>query len=289
MAADPSGAPEGKAPPLQDFFAGRFDAWLARTSRPTPLWLFVHVPKTAGSSLAAEVAGVIQPYRSLHIDHLDRSRPAMMRYDTTVEEALAAHAAAPFRFASGHVQHRHVARLAAGIPGTRLFTMLREPSARLISDYLYQRSPMHPLAEEVMRKVPDFDAFLDLKGQRNRTARHLVPKPIIEAGDAAAAIAHVERRFAFVGVQERYALGFRALATMLGIERAPSERKRVNSAAGAEREEIAARLADPALQARIAETNAIDLAIWRHVAARWDAIAPALEAWLEARPAARAA
>ena len=272
--------------PLQDLLAGRFDAWLTRASRPTPLWLFVHVPKTAGSSLAAEVARVIQPYRSLHIDHLDRSRPALMRYDTAVEQALEAHAATPFRFASGHVQHRHVARLAAGIPGTRLFTMLREPSARLVSDYLYQRSPMHPLAEEVKRRVPDFDAFLDLKGQRNRTARHLVPRPIVEAGDTAAAIDHVERRFAFVGVQERYALGFAALAAMLGIDAAPSQRIRVNSAATDERREIAARLADPAVQARIAETNAVDLAIWRHVAGRWDAIAPALETWLAARRAA---
>jgi hypothetical protein len=268
---------------LEDFFAGRFDAWLATVSRPTPLWLFVHVPKTAGSSLAAEVAHFLQPYRSLHIDHLDRSRPAMIRYDAAVEEALAAHAAQPIRFASGHVQHRHVARLAAGIPGMRMFTMLREPSARLVSDYLYQRSPMHPLAEEVKSRVPDFDAFLDLKGQRNRTARHLVPKAIIDDGDAAAAIAHVERRFAFVGVQERYALGFRALAAMLGIRRAPTERKRVNSDAAAERAEIASRLADPALQARIAETNAIDLALFRHVASRWDAIAAPLEAWLEQR------
>ena len=32
--------------------AGRFDAWLAPREAP-PLWLFVHVPKTAGSSLAA--------------------------------------------------------------------------------------------------------------------------------------------------------------------------------------------------------------------------------------------
>jgi hypothetical protein len=269
---------------LEALFAGRFEAWLAAVARPAPpLWLFVHVPKTAGSSLAAEVAAVIRPYRSIHIDHLDRSRPALQRFDTAVEQALAAHAVAPIRFASGHLQHRHVARLVAGIPGTRLFTMLREPSARLVSDFLYQRSPMHPLAEEVKRRVPDFDAFLQLKGPRNRTARHLVPKPIVDAGDAAAAIAHIERHFAFVGVQERYALGFRALSTMLGMRHAPSERQRVNSAAAAEREALTAQLAVPGLAARIAEANALDLAIWRHVAARWDAVAAPLEAWLAAR------
>jgi hypothetical protein len=273
--------------PLQAFFAGRFDTWAEMAAGPPPLWLFVHVPKTAGSSLAAELsldpALDLMPYRSLHIDHLDRGSPAMLRYDRVVEQALAAHAAAPFRFASGHVQHRHVARLAQGIPGMRLFTLLREPAARLVSDFLYQRSPMHPLAEEVRLRVPDFDAFLLLPGQRNRAARHLVPKPIVDAGDAEAAIDHIERHFAFLGLQERYAAGFMALTAMLGRMRGPARRLRANDAAAEERAAIAARLADAALAARIAEVHALDFAIHRHFAARWAAVAGALEAWLAAR------
>lgn len=267
-------------PPLRAFFDGDFEAWLAALQPPPPLWLFVHVPKTAGSSLTSDIAAGLRPYRSLHIDHLDRARPAMQRYDTAVEQALAAWREAPFRFASGHVQQRHVARIVQGIPGTRLFTMLREPAARLVSDYLYQRSPMHPLAEEVRRRVPDFDAFLDLPGQRNRTARHLVPKPVLDSGDAEAAIAHVEAHFAFLGLQEHYSASFSALTRMLGQARAPAARLRVNSAAAPERAEIAARLADPALSARIAAANAMDLALYRHFAARWQDIAPRLEAWL---------
>ncbi|MGK7866816.1 hypothetical protein [Falsiroseomonas sp. E2-1-a20] len=269
---------------LRAFFAGRFDDWLERAAMPPPpLWLFVHVPKTAGSSLAAELALDVPPYRSLHIDHLDRGSPAPVRYDRAVDQALAAHAVAPFRFASGHVQHRHVARLEQGIPGTRLFTMLREPAARLVSDFLYQRSAMHPLAEEVRRKVTDFEAFLLLPGQRNRAARHLVPKPIVDAGDAAAAIEHIERHFAFLGLQEDYAAGFRALTAMLGRSRAPARRLRANDAAAPERAEIAARLRDPDLAGRIAETHALDLAIHRHFATRWQAVAQPLDAWLARR------
>lgn len=271
---------------LQAFLAGHFDTWLDMVRRPPPLWLFVHVPKTAGSSLAAELALDLAPYRSLHIDHMDRSSPALVRYDQVVEQALAAHAVAPFRFASGHVQHRHVARLVQGIPGTRLFTMLREPAARLVSDFLYQRSAMHPLAEEVRRRVPDFDAFLLLPGQRNRAARHLVPKPIVDAGDVAAAIGHIERHFAFLGLQEDYAAGFRALTAMLGRMRPPARRLRANDAAAEERAAIASRLGDPALAARIAEVHALDVAIHRHFAARWQAVAAPLEAWLAGRAAA---
>ncbi|MGX9964985.1 hypothetical protein ACVFYP_16775 [Roseomonas sp. F4] len=264
--------------PLQAFFAGDFDRWVAASD--PPLWLFVHVPKTAGSSLTSEISQHLRPYRSLHIDHLDRSRPAMLRYDTAVEEALEAYGAAPFRFASGHVQQRHVARLMQGVPGARLFTLLREPAARLVSDYLYQRSRMHPLAEEVRRRIPHFDAFLDLPGQRNRAARHLVPKPIVDAGDAAAAIAHVEANYAFLGLQERYALSFRALTRMLGQGRPPQARLRVNDAANAERIEISARLADPELMGRMAELNGMDWALYRYFAARWDSVARRLEAWL---------
>ncbi len=269
------------ATPLGLLFGGEFGAWIATAGQPVPpLWLFVHVPKTAGSSLAADLASHLAPYRSIHIDHLDQDRPAVERFDIAVDQALVAHAAAPFRFASGHVQYRHVERMRRAVPGMRLMTMLREPSARLVSDYLYQRSPMHPLAAEVRRRVPDFEAFLALKGPRNRMARHLLPAALIEAGDTAAAIAQIERDFAFVGVQERYALCFRALTAMLGRSRAPGESKRVNSAAAEERADIAARLKEPDFAARIAAANAMDVALWRYFAARWDAIAAPLEAWL---------
>lgn len=266
--------------PLQAFFAGDFDRWMACATPAPPLWLFVHVPKTAGSSLSAELATAVSPYRSLHIDHLDRGRPAMQRYDVAVEQALDAYRLAPFRFASGHVQQRHVARLVQGVPGTRLFTMLREPAARLVSDFLYQRSHMHPLSEEVRRRVPDFDAFLDLPGQRNRAARHLVPKAILDAGDAAAAIAHVEAHYAFLGLQERYPLGFRTLTRLLGQPRRPAARLRVNAEAAEERAAITARLSDPKLVARMAELNGVDWALHRYFAARWDSVAARLATWL---------
>lgn len=271
---------------LDQFFAGRFDAWVAAAGRP-PLWLFVHVPKTAGSSLAADLAPQIGPYRSIHIDHADRSRPAPARYDVAVAEFLAARAEAPCGFASGHVLQRHVASIQAAVPGTALFTMLREPVARLVSDYLYQRSAMHPLAEQARARAPDFQAFLALPGPRNRAARHLVPMSIIRAGDTEAALAHVRRHFVFVGVQDRYALGFRALTALFGASRAPVERRRVNEAAAEERAAIQSQLADPALQARIAADNAIDLAIWRHFAAGWERVAAPLATWLDSQAAVR--
>jgi len=267
--------------------SGRIEAWLA-PAPPPPLWLFVHVPKTAGSSLAADIEEMLPAYRSIHIDHADRSRPGPERFDAATEAFLQEHAART-RFASGHVQWRQVARILAGVPGTRLFTMLREPHARLLSDYLYQRSPMHPLAGEVRQRIPDFDAFIELKGQRNRIARHLAPRRLIEEGDPAPVIAHILKRFAFVGVQERYELCFRALTARIGQVTRPGARRRVNEGEDEQREAAQARLADPALRARIAELNGVDIAIHAQVAAAWAGIAAPLEARLDALEAASAA
>jgi hypothetical protein len=272
----------------RQLLAGRFDSWAAPV--PTPLWFFVHVPKTAGSSLTEDVAALLPPYRSIHIDHSDRSRPALARFDEATTDFLRLQAAAPCRFASGHVQFRQVRRVLAELPGTRLFTMLREPVSRLVSDYLYQRSPMHPLAAEVRVRIPGFAAFVELKGQRNRIARHLLPPRLVEAGDVQAGIVQLRNRYAFVGVQERYELGFRALTALLtGHPTRPAARKRVNDGAAAEKAEVMLALEDPALRARIEELNAFDLGLHAAVAADWEKIAAPLAAWLDKLHAARAA
>jgi hypothetical protein len=273
----------------RDLFAGRFDAWLAADA-PPPLWLFVHVPKTAGSSLASDLAALIPPYRSIHIDHTDRSRPAPERYDIVTEEFLAAQATTPCRIASGHVQFRNVKRISEAVPGTQLFTMLREPVSRLVSDYLYQLSPMHPLHAEVRARIPDFAAFVELKGQRNRIGRHLLPPKLVAEGDVGTALELLGKRYAFIGLQERYQLGYRALTTLLaGRASSPAARKRVNDGAAEEKAAVLRELEDPALRARIAELNAFDLGVHAGLAADWDRIAAPLAEWLDARESAAAA
>jgi hypothetical protein len=261
---------------------GKFDIWLRDAPVP-PLWLFVHVPKTAGSSLASDLSGLTGAYRSIHIDHEDRSRTAQERFDDATAAFVAAQGAVPCRFASGHLQYRHVHRILGALPGTRLFTLLREPVARLVSDYLYQRSPMHPLSAEVRARIPDFAAFVELRGQQNRMARHLLPPRLVEAADIEGGLTILRNRYAFVGLQERYELGFRALATLVaGRPVRPSSRKRVNESAAAEKAEVMRALERPELRARIAELNALDLGLYAGIAAEWDAIAGPLAMWLDA-------
>ncbi len=263
-------------------FEGRFEAYFAAAGAPAPLWLFVHVPKTAGSSLSTELARDLQPYHNIHIDHADRSRPALARFDEAVGRFLARHGQRPFRFASGHIHHRHAQEIKAAVPGLRMLTMLREPLSRLASDFLYQRSSMHPHAAEVRARVPGLAAFAALPGQRNRAARHLVPREIVMANDGAAAVAHVLSSYAFVGVQESYALGFQALTRLLGRERPPERRQRVNEAPDPARDEVARLLADPGFREEMEMANAVDFALYRHVSEAWGRIAGPLSAWLAA-------
>ncbi len=266
-------------------FEGAFDAHAEAMRSDAGLWLFVHVPKTAGSSLGGELARIAPPYHNIHIDHTQRDRPGPARFDAAVDAFLetARTAARPFRSASGHILYRHMEAIRAALPGVRPVTMLRHPLARIVSDYRYQRSPIHPLHAEVISKAPDFRAFLDLPGPQNRMAKHLVPMPMIRRGQTAAAVAHVMDRFAFVGLQERYDLSFRLLTALIaGAPVAPTERRRVN-------EEGEAVEVTPELEALARERNAVDWAIYDAVATRFGAIAERAEAWLAAHPGALAA
>lgn len=271
-------------PHLSLLFEGRFDDYAAAVRRDGGLWLFVHVPKTAGSSLSGELARIAPPYHNIHIDHLDRSLPGPERFDAAVEDFLAKSAAAPtpFRSASGHILHRHFERIAAAMPEARPVTLLRDPVKRVISDYRYQRSSMHPLNAEVRRKAPDFRAFLDLPGPRNRTAKHLVPVELVRKDRREESVAYVLERFAFVGLQERYDLSFRLLTSLIaGAPAEPREARRVNEEG--ERVEMT-----PELEQLTRERNAVDCAIYDALEARFAAVEAALAEWLAERPAAAA-
>lgn len=269
---------------LSLLFEGAFDAYAEAVRRDARLWLFVHVPKTAGSSLSGELARLAPPYHNIHIDHTDRSRPGPERFDAAVAAFLDLHrgAAQPFRSASGHILNRHMERIRAAVPGTAPVTMLRHPVSRIISDYRYQRSPMHPLSEEVIRRAPDFDAFLDLPGPRNRMAKHLVPIEMVRKERLRPAVNYVVERFAFAGLQESYDLSFRLLTALItGTPVAPTEKRRVNE----EGERVTL---TPELERKLRERNALDFAIYEAVQVRFQAVEERLRAWLAGRAASTA-
>ena len=82
--------------------------------------------------------------------------------------------------------------------------------------------------------------------------------------------------YAFVGIQEDYALSLRLLTTLAGAPRRPAVFRRVNTPTP----ETAVDL-PPDLEARIRARNALDLAIYDVFAARFRAVSGALTAYLD--------
>lgn len=267
---------------LNLLFERRFAEYFEAFRQGDPLWVFVHVPKTAGSSLRGELASVLQPEANIFVDYDDPTKTYLESLDEAVARFIARNAANRHRFASGHIFARHVDRIAAAAGPIRRITMLRQPVKRVISDYRYQGSPMHPGNEDFRRQWPTLADYLRREEEWNKATRYLVPLDLFRTGDAAACIDYIFRTYDFVGLQEMYPLSFRMLFALLGERRAPTLRVRVNE--GGEDAELAS---DPAIVARIEACNALDMAVHRAVLARWRPIREAAIAFLSSLPVQR--
>lgn len=259
---------------LSTLFAGDFDKYFAEAGRDVSLWVFVHVPKTAGSSLEQDLATFMKPFANIHIDYKDTSKPYQKLLDETVERFLARHREKPYRIAAGHIMARHTDLMRQTIPGMRSFSMLRNPINRLISDYRFQCSRQNVAREAFVATTPDFATYVARKHVHNKAALALVPRPIVEAGDVAAATDHVLRNYAFVGFQEQYPLCMRALTTLLGHPMGPQSRARVNT----ETEHQV--VLTPQEEAELRRLNAVDVGLFKAITAGWRPIRDDLRGYL---------
>jgi hypothetical protein len=258
---------------LKLLFEQRFEEYFAAFRRQDPLWVFVHVPKTAGSSLRGELAQVLKPEANIFVDYNDPSKTYMESLDAAVAAFIRRNATARHRFASGHIFAQHVESIAAAAPPTRRITMLRQPVKRVISDYRYQGSPMHPGNREFRDRFPSFMDYLKQDEECNKATRYLVPYEIFRRGDAKACTDYIVEKFDFVGLQEMYPLAFRLLFALIGERRFPTLRVRVNE--GGEDADLAS---DPAIIAEAEKRNELDMAVHRALLELWKPVRdPALE------------
>jgi hypothetical protein len=259
---------------LSTLFDGDFDRYFAETATGNGPWLFVHVPKTAGSSMEAEMSAILKPFANIAIDYTNTTTPYHTLLDEAVERFIARHSQTPFRGAAGHIVARHTATLRAAIPGLRCFSMLRHPIARIVSDYRYQCSSMNTAREQFIATTPDFKTYAARRHVHNKTATALVPKAIVEAGDGAAAVQFVMENFAFIGLQEMYPVALRSVTTLMGQQRAPRARIRVNT----ETDHTVALSA--AEEAELRRLNAVDVALFQAFTQRWRGIREGLRQYL---------
>jgi hypothetical protein len=241
------------------------------------LWLFVHIPKTAGSSLSTEISRELTPYRNIHIDSTEKGVEHAVQVQNAVNRFIAESGSRNFRSASGHIDINHVNQIRGAVPAARTFTFLRHPVKRLISDFRYQRTPLHPPYKEFIERFPTIESYVTSEISQNRMYRTLVRDETVALQEGLDQIAN---DFTFVGTLEMYPMSFNILFRLFGLDLMPGDHKRATP-----QTEHNAIEDTPELRNRILAANSLDMALYRHFA---EMLRARREQWIEIRKGQRA-
>lgn len=236
------------------------EEFIVRESAPDDLWIFIHIPKTAGSSFGSEIAELRRPYRNIHVDYEDRSTPHEVKLENTVAQFIEDFERAPFRACSGHLHMRHVLRIRRAIPRARIITLVRNPIERVISDFRYARTPAHPPHKDFIKQFPTIDSYVVSPASQNKMFRFLTPDPDMRMAEF---FDFIDDNVSFVGLTEMYAMSVNITARLFGSDRLPTSYKRKTEPTGDNQVERT-----PELVNRIRETNVRDFALFRFVKKR---------------------
>jgi hypothetical protein len=265
---------------FNDLLAERFDGYFNAAHSGNPLWLFVHVPKTAGSSLNGELLPLWSPNHHLFIDYskldaADAAQSYEVLFDRSVDRFIDMAQTTRFKYCTGHINAAQVQRIVDNVPNVRPVTLLREPVSRFVSDYRYQCSPMHPGHEQFAAEFPRIEDYLRLEGDWNKLSTSLLPADLIAQGDAETCASWLANAYSFVGLYEMYALSLHALTWFAGMPRRPKVRRRINTPTP--ESEI---VLTEDLVAEIRARNAKDIALFEALAPRFMAVSDHLTTYL---------
>jgi hypothetical protein len=163
--------------------------------------VFVHIPKTAGTTMASSLVINYPPERTINLDF------AFGRPVADIEDRISPERRARLRLLWGHLPygvHRYIPR------PCRYITVLRDPIARGISSYKYIRNnPRHRDHRRVVEERIDMADFFAndelMEKRRNRQTRQLCSNQAgeMDREDLEEAKRNLER-FLVVGLTERF-------------------------------------------------------------------------------------
>jgi hypothetical protein len=220
------------------------------------LWLFLHIPKTAGSSLSVELARAMAPYRNIHVDYANKEIPARLQKQGIVDQFIADAQTTPFRSASGHITMRHALQIRSALPRVKIVTFLRDPVNRVISDFRYQTTPAHPPYKQFIARFPRIEDYIKEPRARNKMFRFLTTKQNTPFEEA---IRTIEKQLTFVGTLESYPMCFNILFRLFGVNLKPEEHRRKTEA----NEHNRISRGDD-LRSQIRSLNGLDVALYEH-------------------------
>ena len=236
------------------------DDFIESTAFGDALSVFIHIPKTAGSSLSTELATLRPPYFNIHRRYSMGDTVTFSRIEDEIDTFVADHGDAA-RACSGHFAYMRAGAIRRARPDAQFFSFVRDPVRRVISDYRYQRTAAHPTHRQFIARFPDFDAYLDDDASRDKMARFLVPR---RYRGADAIEDFLDTHYAFIGMVEEYAMSFDILSHLMGSPRQATVHKRVT-----EDNDDNMVIEDADLHARVAAANPRDMMIYAIVAERF--------------------
>lgn len=244
--------------------------FMAQSPGKDAFWFFLHIPKTAGSSFSTELAATVAPYHNIGVDYTRTDIPFRDRLSASVGDFLSRPDLEAFRSASGHVPYNLARRLNGKIPAMQMVTILRAPVDRVVSDYRYQRTELHPPHEAFKAKYPTLESFVEDPVSQNNMAKFVAHRD----ASAEEALMHLEQEFAFVGLLEMYPLSFSVIFDLMGHPgKTPVEHQRKTP----ENKDTEVDLT-PALARRIRELNSVDQYLFEKVR---ETLVPHRDEWLE--------
>jgi hypothetical protein len=238
--------------------------------------LFMHVPKTGGTSLRGDVGGAYLPAeRYLIYDEASvRDAWTLSRFD-----ALSDDTRRQARLLFGHYPYG----IHTKVPGESAYAaVVRDPVDRVVSVYEHYRhhkgvryrlmsksARSRDLAAlergEIARRGLDLEAWVferrlpEVDNQMVRQVAGAQGVPFGECDDALLSLAldHVEEHFAMLLVQEEMAASLARLSGRIGRDIRPGRRRKVN------RRRPSVESVEPLVRARIAELNRFDIELYR--------------------------
>jgi hypothetical protein len=247
-------------------------SYIEQTRSADALWGFSHIPKTAGSSLIASLSTLRAPYHNIAVRNYATNKAGFREQEWEavgefVDSQKSAWPDTRCRSFSGHMRRAHIEYIRTELPDTRFFTLLREPVARVVSDYRYCLTPSHPTHEDFAAQFPTITDFIRHPKGQNVTSLYLAPK--LDTADSV--VESVLQGFEFIGVMELYDVSMSMIFQLMGLTHIPT--RRVNETMSTDLNAIEV---TEAVREEILARNAIDDALYRAVR---EILEPQCEAW----------